>query len=358
METVEFSDISYCQTGAMDFDNISKVLGALALRSSQDDFIDSQWVEFFNQCQRIGMPYFGWHFVQPNNGPAIQIETIMEAWNMQKRFKPKCIGFDVEDIVYTTNTGVKVNVQPPSKGKATLWLWQLIEGVRRQTGLSKKACVIYTRVNYWEKWIFPSGTNFSVDGISYTAPDWSEYSLWIAAWIRFTGPGAEPFVPKDWEKTGYRMHQYQGGDGEIQYIKGGTDRDRFHGTYQEMITYMGKPDALVEPVIIPFTVPYTASVLPTYLTVKALPDYNSDSVAWLAHGTPVTVTIENNGWAKIEAGWIHLDYVLFDKVYQSLENQVSISVTPTPEPPPVIPPVSDAEKLARLWTVHPELHSW
>ena len=28
------------------------------------------------------------------------------------------------------------------------------------------------------------------------------------------------------------------------------------------------------------------------------------------------------------------------------------------EPPPVIPPVSDAEKLARLWTVHPELHSW
>lgn len=323
-ETVEMTDLSYCQKGAVDWDHIGESLGAVAIRTSQDDFIDSEWTDHADNAIRVGMPFFGWHFVQPDQGPTAQIATMLEALGMIK-YKPKCHGFDVENIAYTTISGVKINIEPLSREKATLWLMQIIQGVMRGTNLPQEAMIIYTRKDYWEKWFLPSGMKFSVNGIEYTTWDWSKCGLWIAVWTNYSN---NITLPSDW--TTYLIHQYQGGTGRIDHITGASDKDRYNGTYQEMIAKLGKPVAvpIISPAVI--TIPYTATVKSSFLTVCALPDVNSAQLAWLKHGDKVTVTAEQNGWGKIVNGWVLLIY---------LENKMSINpVPPIPVPDPIPTP--------------------
>ncbi len=317
IETIEMTDLSYCQKGAVDWDHIGESLGAVAIRTSQDDFIDSEWTDHADNAIRVGMPFFGWHFVQPDTGPTAQIATMLEALAMLT-YKPKCQGFDVENIAYTTNMGEHINIEPPSKEKATLWLMQIIQGIMRGTGLPQEAMIIYTRKDYWEKWFLPSGAKFSVNGVEYTTWDWGKCGLWIAVWTNYS---VDIVLPRDWST--YAIHQYQGGSGRINHITGPTDLDRYHGTYQEMIAKIGKPVAavVVYPAVI--TIPYTASVKSSFLTVCALPDVFSTQLAWLKHGDQVTVIAEQGGWGKIINGWVSLIY---------LENKVSVNTPPVPIP--------------------------
>lgn len=339
-QTTEMADVSYCQKGALHWDKIGESFGALAGRSSQSYFLDSEWVEFITNCKRIGMPHFGWHFVQPDQGEIVQIEAISEAWDMMA-WKPLCWGFDLEDIVYDVNnsdgTKTRINITPPSREKATLWLMMLIYGVMKKTGLSKKSMIIYTRTNYWDKWILPSGTVFTVNGEKFKAPNWDEFSLWIAAWQNYTN---EIVLPKDFTK--YLIHQYQGGSGTDPNVDGPIDKDRFNGTYAEMISAIGKPepDAVV-PVTppAPITIPYTATIEPSFISVWSKPSYGSAAVqVWPKHGDKVMVSEETGGFAHIAQGWVGLTYTLGGILHQSLENKVSIN-PPTPPPPPTPVPV-------------------
>lgn len=343
-EKTEVADLSYCQNGAVDWPNIGKILGGVAIRSGQYNFIDSSFVEFVKMCIKYGMPFITWFFVQPDQGPEIQIETIIEAWNMFK-YKPKALGFDIENIAYTTMTGEKINIEPPTKEKATLWLMILIADTMRRTGLGKKAMVIYTRKDYWDKWFLPSGTVFSVNGITYTAPNWEEYTLWIAAWITYT---TIVNVPAPWKlkKPPYLLHQYQGGDGRYENITGPVDHNRFMGTHTELVIFFGQPEAEVVPTPGVVTLPYTATVSSSYLTVLREPDINSYQQRWLSHGNPVIVVKEENGFGFIGDGWVGLAY---------LENKESVIVTPEPEPVPNYTPPTNTELDIRLTVVEKKL---
>ena len=327
VDKTEVADLSYCQKGAVNWSKIGDTLGGVAIRSGQYNFIDTSLVDFVSQAIKYGMPFITWLFVQPDQGPEIQVETIMEAWNMFK-YKPKALGFDIENIAYTTYSGEKINIEPPSREKATLWLMELISDTMRRTGLKASQMVIYTRKDYWEKWFLPSGTVFSVNGISYTTPDWSQYSLWIAAWINYTQIVA---VPTAWEKKSkpYLLHQYEGGTGRYDNITGPVDHNRFMGTNAELVKFFGKPEAQVTPTPTIVTLPYTATVGngASYLTVLSLPNINSTPVRWLSYGNPVIVAKEQSGFGFIGDGWVSLSY---------LENKVSVIPNPDPDPLPVV----------------------
>lgn len=318
----EMTELAYAQ-GFVEFEDLHEDVAGVAIRMSQDNFEDSKWQEHSTGAIQVGMPFFPFHFVQPNDGPNAQIEISRELWN-RLPFKPGMFGLDVENIAYTIYEadGVtireKVNILPPSKERFTLWLMQLIDGIMRVTGLDAAHIVIYTRADYWNAWVLRSGTKFRLDGIDYTTPIWNKFKLWIASWLNYV---KDIRLPLDW--TEWFIWQYEGGTGRLPHISGPVDRDKFNGTEATLISFLKKAVATVtEPATEPVAPPYQAKTTPAWLTVLTSPNLSSAPVAWIPAGTLVIVSAEQSGFGNIGKGWVSLAY-LGDKE----------ALNPTPPPP-------------------------
>ena len=224
------------------------------VRAGQADFEDNLFQGHYNNGIVAGhRPAIYW-FNQPNMRHEGQVSRLLEIFNRQT-VKPCVIALDCENISYYENTsdsaslpldhplwsryqprpGITdsagmINIEPPSKEFATFHTWQWMEKVGKATDA---LILLYSRKDYIDKWLLPTGTKFTYEGKEYIAPVWSFLAdSWPATWTQY---GASPLIFRDW--LGWVVWQYLGGTGRIDGVIGPCDQNYFNGTQSECNAY-------------------------------------------------------------------------------------------------------------------------
>jgi GH25 family lysozyme M1 (1,4-beta-N-acetylmuramidase) len=232
-EYAKLNDVSYCQSQPIDWAHLAARNVGIIARAGQWNFEDNLFDRHYAGAMAAGVPFGCYWFYQPNMPPEQQIYTFLSIWNSMP-VKPKVIFLDVENITYTG-----VNIIPPGVDIHTVWLAKWLYEVEKATGVIPG---IYTRADYWNKWVRRSGTEFYYGGVKQVTQSWNKYPLWVAAWTQYT---AGVILPADWQT--WVIWQYEGGTGRDEDITGPVDLDRFNGDGNAMRKFFGMPPLVVAP---------------------------------------------------------------------------------------------------------------
>ena len=182
--------LSWCQPYPIDWQTLKQNVGGVMIRSSQATYEDELFRKHYQAAVESDTPFLLWHFWQPNQPAAPQVEFLKGLLNSLP-VKPKAIALDVESIEWWKDGVRQPDIVPPSVDFSHR---EMLAACKALAALGYKVG-FYTRKDYFERW-------------TYNSPDWLNYWLWIAAWYQYTG-NVPPALPWGW--TDYKIHQYGGG---------------------------------------------------------------------------------------------------------------------------------------------------
>ena len=158
-------------------------------------WVDHAWRSNKALAERMGFKVGPYHWLSPHASGIVQAahhynQIKDELWNM----KPM---LDVEESY---------------SGSKSVYAARVRAFSNELQDLQGDLCIIYTSKSKWDQYVDTYVPN----------------ELFVAHWT--TRP--QPVIPRKWEGRGYKMWQFM--------IESGLDRDRFNGTWEEFLRWMGE----------------------------------------------------------------------------------------------------------------------
>ena len=181
-------------------------------------FVDTQVVNTMNKAKELGLPFAGWHWLQPKVDPTMQAEYYMDEFYAKYKITARPM-LDFEDI--------KVNSWNDMLWRGQVWL-------EKVEGWTKKKPLVYTAKWYMDK--------FNQANASFLR----QYDLWGAHYIQRSYPTMSA-IWSDWliwqysDKGDYPYYVYKGAylGGEWGSKSAYMCMNWFKGSEAEMLKYFG-----------------------------------------------------------------------------------------------------------------------
>jgi len=296
--TIKLIDISYWQSPeSIDYLALSKQVDGVILRAAYGTWQDKVFLTHYDRLVKLGIPLGAYHFI-------VEYKTAQEQANL---FWNAVNGKDLK-LGYWCDVELENGATPLTRKTVDTYINSL-EG----RGMSNIG--FYSSRYYW-------------DSIMRTDP-YKNYKLWVAHY-----GATSPLLPATGGWKSYWLWQYTS-QGRLAGYNGNLDMNYFWGGANEYNAWVG------EPVVIPPVeneILYVAEcVAQVALNIRKSPQVSDNIVGQLKNGDKRPVYEEFSGWLRIPEGWVSANYMIKADVV-------------IPDEP------SDAEKLAKLWAYHPEVH--
>ena len=158
-------------------------------------WVDHLWVEAKALAESMGFKTGPYHWLSPNSNGAVQ------AAHHYNQIRD--VHWDMKPML---------DVEESYSGSKSVYATRVKNFSNEMEDLHGTLCIIYTSKSRWDTYVDAYVPN----------------ELFVAHWT--TRP--QPVLPRTWESRGYRVWQFM--------IEGGLDRDRFNGTWEEFLLWIGE----------------------------------------------------------------------------------------------------------------------